>query len=67
VVPGPGSYRHTFATRKVNGGASLLAISDYLDHQSPQTTRRFCSTLAAPPVPTGKVAPAPLAVIASRD
>ncbi len=50
---GPGSYRHTFATRKNNEGASLESISDYLGHQSSQTTKRFYATLAAPPVPRG--------------
>ena len=50
---GPGSYRHTFATRKANEGAALESISDYLGHQSTQTTKRFYATLAAPPVPRG--------------
>lgn len=50
---GPGSYRHTFATRKNNEGASLESISNYLGHQSAQTTKRFYATLAAPQVPRG--------------
>ena len=57
VAPyGPGSYRHTFATRKMNQGAAVAAISAYLGHQSSQTTRRFYATLAAAPIP-GAVSP----------
>ena len=59
---GPGSYRHTFSTRKNNEGASLDSISDYLGHQSAQTTKRFYATLAAPPVPRGPGSAPPPAV-----
>ncbi len=50
---GPGSYRHTFATRKTIEGAFVQSVSDYMGHQSAQTTKRFYATLAAPPIPRG--------------
>lgn len=60
---GPGSYRHTFATRKMNEGAAVAAISAYLGHQSTQTTRRFYATLAAAPIPGAASPPAGLPAV----
>jgi integrase len=47
-VFGPGRLRHTVATAAVNAGADIAAVSSFLGHKSPRTTRRFYSTLGTP-------------------
>jgi integrase len=48
-----GVLRHSVATWAVNAGADVKAVSDFLGHRSPRTTRRFYATLATPKkVPT---------------
>jgi len=49
----PGSFRHTVGHEAWERGATPEAVSAFLGHRSPQTTRRFYATLAvAPKVPT---------------
>lgn len=43
----PGQMRHSVATLAVNAGADLAAVSAFLGHKSPKTTRRFYATLGA--------------------
>ncbi len=48
-----GRMRHAVATWAVNAGANVAAVSTFLGHKSPRTTRRFYATLATPAkVPT---------------
>jgi integrase len=47
----PAQYRHTLATRMVEGGADVGAVSAYLGHRSTATTRKFYATMAAIPSP----------------
>lgn len=52
-VAAPGAFRHTLATEAIERGATPEAVSAFLAHQSPQTTKRFYSTLSvAPRIPT---------------
>lgn len=44
----PGRFRHTVATHAINSGAPMAAVATYLNHRSPQTTRRAYATLATP-------------------
>jgi integrase len=49
----PGTFRHSVATWAVNSGAHPAAVTAFLGHKSPQTTRRFYATHAVPAkVPT---------------
>lgn len=49
----PGRFRHSVATWAVNRGASLNAVSDFLNHKSKATTRKFYATHAvAAKIPT---------------
>ncbi len=49
----PGRYRHSVATWAVEAGADPAAVSAFLGHKSPATTKRFYATLAVvPKVPT---------------
>jgi integrase len=43
----PGQMRHSVATLAVNAGADLGAVSAFLGHKSPKTTRRFYATFGA--------------------
>jgi integrase len=43
----PGQMRHSVATLAVNAGADLAAVSAFLGHKSPKTTRRFYATHGA--------------------
>ena len=53
VAVTPGSFRHTVATEAIERGATPEAVSAFLGHKSPQTTKRFYATLSvAPKVPT---------------
>jgi integrase len=53
---GPGMFRHTFATRMVESGASPESVAAYLHHRSTQTTMRFCATLGVITVPKPRLA-----------
>lgn len=49
----PGHFRHSVATWAYESGTDLAAISAFLGHKSPATTKKFYATLAtAPKVPT---------------
>jgi integrase len=49
----PGRFRHSVATWAVEKGADLAAVSAFLGHKSPQTTKRFYVNMAVvPKVPT---------------
>lgn len=49
----PGYLRHTVATHAVNHGASVAAVSSFLNHRSERTTKLFYATHAVPArVPT---------------
>lgn len=49
----PGRFRHSLATWAFEAGADPYAVSAFLGHKSPQTTKRFYATLATvPKVPT---------------
>jgi site-specific recombinase XerD len=51
--------RHSIATAAVNAGADLEAVSAFLGHKNPKTTRRFYATHGAVRrVPTLNDAPA---------
>jgi integrase len=55
----PGQMRHSIATAAVNAGADLEAVSAFLGHKNPKTTRRFYATHGAVrKVPTLNDAPA---------
>ncbi len=57
----PGQMRHSVATLAVNAGAHLQAVSAFLGHKSPKTTRRFYATFGVVErVPTLTDAPAAL-------
>ena len=45
---GPGVMRHSVATWAVNAGADLAAVSTFLGHRSPRTTKKFYATHATP-------------------
>ena len=50
---GTGQLRHSVATWAINAGADPTAVSAFLGHRSPRTTRKFYATHAAPrKVPT---------------
>ncbi len=44
----PGRMRHTLATELVSAGADLAAVSTFLGHRTPQTTRAFYARFATP-------------------
>jgi integrase len=49
----PGRFRHSVATWAFEKGADPAAVSAFLGHKSPQTTKRFYATLATvPKIPT---------------
>jgi hypothetical protein len=49
----PGRFRHSVATWAFEAGADPFAVSAFLGHKSPATTRKFYATLATvPKVPT---------------
>jgi integrase len=49
----PGRFRHSVATWAIQAGAHPAAVSAFLGHKSPATTKRFYATLAtSPKVPT---------------
>jgi integrase len=49
----PGQYRHAVATWAIEAGADPAAVSAFLGHRSPATTKRFYAMHAVPPrVPT---------------
>ncbi len=49
----PGRFRHSIATWAFEAGADPFAVSAFLGHKSPSTTKRFYATLATTPkVPT---------------
>lgn len=49
----PGRFRHSLATWAFEAGADPFAVSAFLGHKSPATTRKFYASLAAvPKVPT---------------
>jgi integrase len=49
----PGRLRHSTATWAIEAGASPAAVSAFLGHKSPVTTKRFYATHAVvPKVPT---------------
>jgi len=45
---GPGRMRHSVATWAVDDGADLAAVSAFLGHRSPRTTKKFYATHATP-------------------
>jgi hypothetical protein len=48
-----GSFRHAVSTWAIDGGEDPAAVSAFLGHKSPRTTRRFYATMATPrKVPT---------------
>ena len=47
----PGRMRHSVATHAVNAGADLAAVSTFLNHKSPATTRAFYAKFAVPKRP----------------
>jgi integrase len=59
VTPfGAGQFRHTVATWALEAGAPIESIATFLNHQSPETTRRFYATHGVPArVPTLPLAP----------
>jgi hypothetical protein len=59
VTPfGAGQFRHTVATWALEAGAPIESIATFLNHQSPETTRRFNATHGVPArVPTLPLAP----------
>lgn len=49
----PGRFRHSVATWAIEAGADPFAVSAFLGHKSPSTTKKFYATLATvPTVPT---------------
>jgi integrase len=49
----PGRLRHSVGTWAVEAGADMAAVSTFLGHKSPRTTKRFYATHASPAkVPT---------------
>lgn len=48
-----GSYRHSVATWAIDAGTEVAAVSDFLGHKSPRTTRRFYATHSVIPKPKG--------------
>jgi len=59
VTPfGAGQFRHTVATWALEAGAPIEQIATFLNHQSPETTRRFYATHGVPSrIPTLPLAP----------
>jgi integrase len=52
-VVDPGQYRHAVATWAIEAGAAVAAVSAFLGHRSPATTKRFYTRHAVTPrVPT---------------
>jgi len=45
----PGRFRHSVATWAIEAGADPFAVSAFLGHKSPATTKKFYATLACPP------------------
>ena len=43
----PGRFRHSVATWAIEKGADPASVAAFLNHKSPNTTRRFYSTHAA--------------------
>jgi integrase len=49
----PGRFRHSIATWAFEAGADPFAVSAFLGHKSPSTTKKFYAALATvPKVPT---------------
>jgi integrase len=48
----PGRMRHTVATELVNAGADMAAVSTFLGHRTPQTTRAWYARFATPRNPS---------------
>jgi integrase len=44
----PGRMRHTVATELVEAGADIVAVSTFLGHRTPQTTRAWYARFATP-------------------
>jgi integrase len=44
----PGRFRHTVATMAINNGADPAQVAAFLNHKSPQTTKRFYATHSTP-------------------